>query len=384
MPQHLNPEQTSLPILILVLDEQAGFRGAAGGPTDVVKASRAIFTDINKYAVKVSAEREYLLDDLSLTAVAMRELLTPGIGRTSQESLNTDPKIPLALVDWTGARQVKFEDGPFISSVQAMHTIVAGLLGSDVSAEPESTNYLSQQGWVETIDARLDINDPEWDKDDILARILSAESEAMPFRLSSGEVKAAGRAFARGVGQICVQLLLRGGPYRELIDGYLGAGLLGAEEEYWLGQGENARLGWQAQFGRDPEPEARAIYENVKRQFYYAYLVVFQRGFVLSGSGLVTAADQVLELWEVEGEPSQKLFIDAWIDRFNLVLGPLLSPDHEDFWLGSAIRADRRIDYGARGLNSVAGPEPAALAPLPRDAAGGGRRSKAPGGGAKR
>jgi hypothetical protein len=355
LPQHLRPDQTRIPLLVLVLDKQAGFKGVGEEPGNVVKASRSIFTDINKYAVKVSAEREYLLDDLSLKAVSMRRLITNSIGNTTQDVVAAATRVPLAVVDWASSRQVKFEDGPFVSSVQAMHTLVAGLLGNDISAEPDPTNHADMVTWVETIYARLAIDDNAWDQSAILGRIQRAEDESMPFRLSSNEVQAAARAFADGVGQVCVQLLMRATPYKILIDRYLADGFLGGDAEYWLGQGENAREGWVTQFGRDPAADARLLYEEVKGDYVFAYLVVFQRAFVLSGRDLYNLPTEVLAEWGVEDDASQDVLIQTWLQRFNEVVAPLLSRDCEDFWLGTAVKADRRVDYGARGLNSTSG-----------------------------
>ena len=155
LPHLLQSDVTSIPVLLLVLDSRAGFTAPTGAPSEIIKASRAIFTDINKYAVKVTPEREYLLDDRSLVPVCMRSIITRGIGGQSYDkSLEYPSRIPLSVVDWTRPGQSKFSDSYYVTTIQALYQLTIEVLGF---REPSATRYDALAGWIETLTARLDL-----------------------------------------------------------------------------------------------------------------------------------------------------------------------------------------------------------------------------------
>lgn len=352
MPALMQADVTSLPILLLVLDERAGFSPSVGGQQGIVKASRAIFTDINKYAVKVSSDREYLLDDLSLNAVSMRRLITSGIGGTTRTELEASPsRVPLAVVDWSSG-QSKFEDGLYITTLQALHQLVGEVLGP---VRPPSLAYPELREWLDRLESRIDLaSETAWPQEAIRDRLRRSEEEELPFNLLTSEVDIAARRFAvTGPGQVVTRTLTELAPYRALLERYLDSGLLGTEKELWLGQTGNARAAAKIQFNIDPEGEARTIATEVKAAYRLAYQVVFQRAFVLAASEIFGVADELKAGWGLAEDTGNLGVLSSWIPNFNDAMAPRLNDDV--FWSGTAITPDGRIDYGQRGKKAVWG-----------------------------
>lgn len=349
-PQLLLPDITTLPVLLLVLDERVGFRPVHGGPQGIVKASRAIFTDINKYAVKVSPEREYLLDDLSITAVAMRAVMTQGIGGTKAESMDATPaRIPLAIVDWIRPNQTKFDDGPYITSIQALHQLVAEVVQSPA---PSGTAYDSLDAWVDRINSRMEVSGPAWNKGAIRQRLEAARETELPFSLTGDEVRAAADSFASGLGQVIVLVLLRATPYRQLIDAYLAAGLLGTRKELWLGQNSHARGVYEIQFNEHPAVDMEAAATATKSAYSLAYLVVFQRGFVVAGNEVAQIWTQLADEWELDDADRTRV-VERWLAEFNTAVASTLG-DHA-FWAGTAVEPSGNINYAQVSKKAVMG-----------------------------
>lgn len=359
LPAHLRPDETMLPLLVLVLDERAGFRPAAGGPEGIVKASRAIFTDLNKHALKVSSEREYLLDDSSLSAVSMRAILSSGIGGSDlRESAFVPARIPLAIVDWVRPRQVKFDDDLYVTSISALHQLVVEVIHAPM---PPATAYDPMSEWIDRISARLEVdNQEEWDGREIRRRLGVAREEELPFGLTDKEIKAAADAFAANLGQVIVSVILKARPYRALIDKYLAGGLLGGRDELWLGQNSDARSIFVSQFASDPGPGASQAASEVKSQYHLAYLVVFQRAFVVALKELAQSRADVAAAWQIEAD--LRTVLDRWIRVFNETVAPHLNNDN--FWLGTAVTpAD--INFGQIAKKAVMGLALLLTLPLP-------------------
>ena len=351
LPLLLQSDVTSIPVLLLVLDSRAGFMAPTGAPGEIIKASRAIFTDINKYAVKVTPEREYLLDDRSLVPVCMRSIITRGIGGQSYSRSTKYPaKIPLAAVDWTRSGQSKFSDSYYVTTIQALYQLTVEVLGF---REPSATNYNALTGWIETLAARLDlaVND-KWRVPELLARVTDAENQDQSFTLTSDEVDAAASGFENTVGQIITTTILKAEPYRRLLDAYHRNGLLGGQQELWLGQNDDGREAYRIQFVDDPQATAEGLASTVKSQYRLAYQVVFQRGFVVAAREVDAQREQLAAAWRLEDSSRQRV-LNRWIDEFNAVIPATLKSD--DFWIGAAIDLDRSINYNQMSKNAIMG-----------------------------
>ncbi|MEV6908504.1 DNA sulfur modification protein DndB [Amycolatopsis sp. NPDC051071] len=351
-PTTLKPHVTSIPVLILVLDPRAGFEPPTGGPSEITTASRSIFTDLNKHAVKVTPEREYLLDDRSVTAVCMRALITPGL--RSEELPSTaswQAQIPLAAVDWVRTNRSKFDDGFSITTLQVLHQLVNDVV--DSRQPSSSTDYEGMKAWVDQLTARLELEAVQgWSLDALDSRLKTDELEEAPFALLNSEVKAAGLGFRDSVGKVITAVLLAGLPYEELLSKYREVGLLGGTRELWLGQSSEGRNSYKATYADDPSPVASQIAAEVKGRYRLAYQVVFQRGFVLAAREIDSNRTVLAPLWNVDSG-SREDVLAAWIVRFNDLARQTLT--NEGLWTGAAVNSDGTIDYTQVSKTAIMG-----------------------------
>jgi DGQHR domain-containing protein len=123
----------SVPVIFLIPDPKFGFSPAnlesagAGG----LSAVRKVFIDLNKNARKVSDSRRYLLDDFDIAAVCLRQMITDRLGDASEG------RLPLAAVNWLEDDALKFESGPFLTTVLLLHMVIRdGLNLSKLDPDP--------------------------------------------------------------------------------------------------------------------------------------------------------------------------------------------------------------------------------------------------------
>jgi DGQHR domain-containing protein len=118
-------DDTSVPVILLVLAGELGYQGAADGAD--VGVLRRLFIDLNKHAQSVSRARQILLDDADPISRCVRALienrLTLGFGALEGGT----PKLPLSLVDWH-TEQAKFDDGPYVTTILGLDWIIAQCL----------------------------------------------------------------------------------------------------------------------------------------------------------------------------------------------------------------------------------------------------------------
>jgi hypothetical protein len=120
MSRELKPEQkqTGIVVVFLLLDPVAGLSYHSDSPDKSIKLiSREIFTDLNKHARPVDEARELILDDLSVSARCVRDLVTD----TVTEDL--DDHIPLALVRWQEPT-FRFDDKYYLTSLVLLQVLV--------------------------------------------------------------------------------------------------------------------------------------------------------------------------------------------------------------------------------------------------------------------
>ena len=87
-------EETKIPTILLVLDEQFGYSAPSG--CNLVNVLRTLFVDLNKHAQKVSRAREILLDDKDPTSACVRSLVGDRLVDGTPE-IDEDPPSPLSL-----------------------------------------------------------------------------------------------------------------------------------------------------------------------------------------------------------------------------------------------------------------------------------------------
>ncbi|PWW57030.1 hypothetical protein DFQ13_110232 [Actinokineospora spheciospongiae] len=327
-----------------------GFHPPVGGPKTILKASRSIFTDLNKHAVKVSPEREYLLDDRSLLAVCTRSVVTSGIGGGSFEKSKTWPgRIPLAIIDWNQPNRSKFGDGFFVSTIQSLHQLVSEVVNTN---QPRPTEYERLEAWLDSITARFELSKSNiWKLDTIKDRLREVQQNDLPFALTTTEVEEAAQGFRESIGQIIVQCLLGMTPYSALFSAYSENGFLGGQKEFWLGQAADGRSAYVTQFGENPKADADRLSQSVKKKYRLAYQVVFQRGFILAAREIDSFRNELADLWQIEN--SRQKVLEQWIKIFNERIESLL--DNSDFWWGTAVLFDGSINYNQVSKKAIVG-----------------------------
>jgi DNA-sulfur modification-associated len=333
-------------VLFLVLDERVGFK--PGAEMTVLGACREIFIDLNKHAQTVPTARLYLLDDRDLAAVAMRSILAPGLdisaGSVPSRIAQTG-RLPLAMVDWR-SESAKFESGPHITSVLALHDIV-----KDVADVPNYApdRYDEARAVVERIEARFNLEDVAgFNKTAIRADIDAAEAEERPFEIPRDAIKTAGEAFRSSLGRRITEPLVHLAPYAALIGAMTAAGVLGTELEPWVSFNDRERRALLAELGaEDPAPKVAAAWREVKVERYpLAFQVVFQKAFLYSLHSMIDWSDHVWKRWQLEGIPSVDEFITTWIERFNSTVAPALGTTRRaSAFYGAGIRFDETIDF---------------------------------------
>jgi hypothetical protein len=323
----------------------------------VLEACREIFIALNKHAQTVPKSRLYLLDDRDVDAVAMRSILAEGVdidGHPPRDRVHASGRLPLALIDWRG-ESAKFDTGPYVSSVLALHDVVDELMSVPSFA---SDDYDTARDAVERMEARLDLgNDDGFDRGRLRRAIDRAEEEERPFELPRETVRISGEAFRNRLGERITLPLVGLLPYRSLLERLESAGVLGTTLEPWLSFNETERRTLIAELGvDDPTAAVSAASRDVKLEFPLAFQVVFQRAFIVSLHSMTEQADAVWSYWGFEGSPEDREFIGSWIDRFNVRVAPALrSAGRDSAFYGAGIRLDGTIDYRKTRVAVIAG-----------------------------
>lgn len=342
----LSPNKTRIPVLVLVLDHRAGFTPPTAQSSNVLLACRSIFVALNKHAVSVSKARTYLLDDQDLVSVTVRRLIAKELGSDvlSEASLQ---RIPLALVDWH-SDQAKFDQSLYLTTVLSLYETVKTIY----PPRRDDTDYEKLEEFVSDVTARV-APPPglRWDEIELKKKIRAARLEERPFAFAAEEVDAISEAFADGIGQTLVRPLLQLKPYAELRERYAEAGFIGGDHELWLGSDSDTKKAIETRTGENPNTKANEISESVKAD-NLAFLVVFQRGLLLSAFAADQAREDLKEIWSLDAERFSVL--NEWINRTNQRIVPRLKDP--GFWIGTGIGPDRTINFtkvGTKGIKSL-------------------------------
>jgi len=344
---------TSIPVLLLVLDPRAGFSPGKHEPVSVLQTSRSIFIDLNKHAVEVSRSRQILLDDRDLIAVAMRSLIDELVvgedsDKTVNERLNESMQLPIAILDWQG-NTAKFDTTMYLSTVLTMYELTELTLGP-VEISPTDREKAGEA--IEALITRLDIDDsaPEFG---LKSELKDATEHQVPFALTRRQIKGVGEAFRKTRGALVSTLLTTLTPYRSLIDAFEKDGFLNGVFEQWAALDSVGRRAFMEALGdtdEDPVTLVRECWEPVKRKYPLAFQVVFQKAAI---AAMCDCYDMREAYSVLVGSPSvadlgHKDFALAWAERFN---GRLVSELEKDYrkvdclWDGSAVTTTRTISY---------------------------------------
>lgn len=343
----LSPNETRIPVLVLVLDPRAGFTPPAEQSGNVLLACRSIFVALNKHAVSVSKARTYLLDDQDLVSVTVRRLIASELGGDSANETSLQ-RIPLALVDWH-SDQAKFDQSLYLTTVLSLYETVKTIY----PPRCDDTDYEKLEEFVRDVTARVDPpSGLRWDEIELKKKIRAARLEERPFAFAPEEVAAISEAFTDGIGQNLVRPLLQLEPYAKLREQYAAAGFIGGDHELWLGSDSDTKKAIETRTGENPNTKANEISESVKSG-NLAFLVVFQRGLLLSAFAADQAREDLKEIWSVDSERFSVL--DEWINRTNQRIVPNLKDP--DFWIGTGVGPDRNINFtkvGTKGIKGLA------------------------------
>jgi len=121
---------TGIPVIFLLLDKKAGFRSVDHNTAVAIKSvAREIFTDLNKNARQVDKATEIILDDRSLTALCVRQLITDQTATDDTEAL------PLSLVRWRDANH-RFDQDYYLNSLMHLHLMLSDVFAIDPPKDP--------------------------------------------------------------------------------------------------------------------------------------------------------------------------------------------------------------------------------------------------------
>jgi hypothetical protein len=121
---------TRIPVLFLLLDSKAGFKGSSADQAPAIKViAREIFTDLNKNAKEVDLATQIILDDRSLESCCVRSLITT---RTCEDH---ETLLPLSLLRWREANN-RFDTRYYLNSLINIHLIVEEIIGLDLPSNP--------------------------------------------------------------------------------------------------------------------------------------------------------------------------------------------------------------------------------------------------------
>jgi hypothetical protein len=339
--------ESDLPVLLLILDDRVGFE-AGHDSVDLLRTCRRIFIDLNKHAVKVSRVREIILDDRDLTARCMRSLLLESgleIGRDVQEQLDEVGKLPLAQVDWHSG-EAKFRTGIYLTTVMNLYDLTS--LALDLPSF-KGQNYQEVDEFIDKFCSRLDL--PSL-RPSLKRRRKEAEDDQLPFELVESDIASAVTRFGETLAPFVVRPLVTLTPYRSFIERAEGLALLAGEYETWAALDKNGKRAYQKAQEVDPSNAAALLSEH-KESWELAFQVVYQKAFVRALVEMSIAASEVLPTWGSSEGPEG--FIEVWCARFNRLLGPLLSKEHLDVWLGAGRTLEDKIEFTQRGINSIVG-----------------------------
>jgi hypothetical protein len=125
---------TRIPIIILLLHEEAGFElPQVGTATGIKYIAREIFTDLNKNAKEVDPATQIILDDRSVESCCVRSMIT------ESTCVDDDSLLPLSMLRWQEANY-RFDQKHFLNSLVNIHLLIEDLLDLQKPSKPMEKN----------------------------------------------------------------------------------------------------------------------------------------------------------------------------------------------------------------------------------------------------
>lgn len=206
--------QTRVPVILLPLAPQLGFK-TPEEDKNLTPVLRRIFIDLNRYAKVPSRARLVLLDDHDPGWVCVRRVIGTHLSMHFSELDSLDPtRLPLSLVDWH-SEGIKFEKGPYLTTVLSLDWIVTNLLGlKEVKDYSDLPNVQSKL--LSPIENSLDFHFPTSTYERLGK--LEKEGEERPFTFHKDELQEITEHFESLWCPAIVHLLTQFQPYKEIID----------------------------------------------------------------------------------------------------------------------------------------------------------------------
>ena len=321
-------QASRIPVIVLALHKELGYKPAGGQEDETLLAAcRTVFIDLNKHSVRVSPERQYLLDDLDLYAVCMRSIMGSEAGAYTRSSISeriaVSNRVPLALVDWYSgkAKFDKASNSLHLTSTLVLYDHVVAALDLPTFA---GSDYSKAKRFVDGLVSRLDlaVRDQEL-KQDIQKHLSNCQEDEVPFALLERQVHAAGTHFRDTIGRVLVRFLTEAKPYQELLNRLEGANILGRPLEAWMALDEVGKAAFPVEEEEErPGVHVRPVVQSVKRRYPLAYQVVFQRAMIDVMVEVDDNREELAEEWGVEA--SRQSVLSTALDRFNTRIVPQL------------------------------------------------------------
>ena len=332
---NVNLDETSIPVVLLVLDEELGFSGQS---ETLLGAVRKIFIDLNRQAKTVSETRNILLDDRDVAAVAVRCLLEKRVrpGEDSIEARLEKGRMPLSLVDWY-SDGIKFDRGLHITSILCLYKIIQGFLKIP---KIDSFDYENSGKLVSRflqLDNSLDFSEA----------INNAEHKKLPIFLGSSEVQQFNDWFEKSWGPALVIVLTSIKPYKDFAENLASNQFLDGPYEPWLAMDRVGKEVFKETLDNPEAIDALQSQASKPKEGNLAFQVVFQKGLMMAFTGMA-------EEFSTAQNSSDKLksYAEDWTKTYNARISDR-TLNHE-FWISSMIRADGSINTTSAAEKAVA------------------------------
>jgi len=337
---------TRIPVIYLILDPAVGFNIEAqfsGPDPTAVGMARSIFIDINKHAKDVPLSRQILLDDHDVESRCVRVLISDRFGATP------GPALPLGVTRWIEDSH-KFDDGPYINSTLALHSVVKLLTRVPYPSNPFEKKQTLR--FAKTIDEVFYVKSTLADNPE-LAGIVKHGSfqqyveatydlhpeEPPPIQsLPTDWLAVVEAGFRRVYAPLILGVLTRFTPYREVRDAALESGAIDGELGFFLIETKQGQVEMKKDWGEDllksvhDEPMSRLREMKATR---WPFRVVFQKALLLITTQVYQRSAVLDQGLKVES------FLDDWLEFLEELNSRSLFSEadapkvcEEDAWMG--------------------------------------------------
>lgn len=346
---------TKIPLIILILDEEFGFKGRSN---NLLVTLREIFIDLNRNARRVPKSRLILLEDLNIQSFCVRTLLANKAKEVSPDVL------PLSLVIWQ-EDEAKFESEskfPYaITSVLNLNEIVGSCLGVKLLDQIDPLDETQVRRHVSQLNAKLELDTEV--KTNIQEHLQYCIDRQDPFSFKDSHLTAFKEAFKEQWSPYIIRVFTEFTPYMEYLKEAKQIGAIdGIIADFLLLHGDKQEKFKERKMAEDdnfnPRLEIDEPLEKIRclKKDECAFYVVFQKALFINLFEL-EAQKESLEL----GEASQNRndFVTWWIDRINKLYQSGMfdlnwKHGQRDLWRGIAKRPDNgNIQYSKAAASRI-------------------------------